>query len=193
MIINSKITEPSQIIFYLVLGNFLSGISSSFHVFAKRTIIGFVVGSAIIGIGIFSLISSIGFQTVDVNETFGVGESTSYQITPNSGAQQNMKITGEKFDIKLSSPGTGLQIPNEEKDGTIESYEDELVLDWVHQEDGVTRIHIQNTGSIDLEVDASLNVTTDPILFSYHIIVITSGVIIIGFSMGFTLRKPKGF
>ena len=160
---------------------------------AKRTIIGFVVGSAIIGIGIFSLISSIGFQTVDVTETFGVGESTSYQITANSGAQQHMKITGEKFDIKLSSPGTGLQIPNEEKDGTVESYEDELILDWVHQEDGVTRIHIQNTGSTDLEVDASLNVTTDPILFSYHIIVITSGVIIIGFSMGFTLRKPKGF
>ena len=104
-----------------------------------------------------------------------------------------MKITGEKFDIKLSSPGTGLQIPNEEKDGTVESYEDELVLDWIHQEDGVTRLHIQNTGSTDLEVDASLNVTTDPILFSYHIIVITSGVIIIGFSMGFTLRKPKGF
>ena len=44
-----------------------------------------------------------------------------------------------------------------------------------------------------MTVEATLNVTTDPILFSYHFIVIISGMIIIGFSMGFTIRKPKGF
>ena len=57
----------------------------------------------------------------------------------------------------------------------------------------MTRIKIQNTGSTELNVLATLNVTSDPILFTYHLIVITSGVVIIGFSMGFTLRKPKGF
>lgn len=153
---------------------------------SKRTIIGLIVGSAIIAIGIYSLISDIGFQTVDVNETFGVGESTSYQIRANSGATQTMTISGEKFDLKLSSPGDGLQLPNT-------SYTDETTLNWTHIEDGVTMIKLQNTGSTDLQVDASLNVTVDPILFTYHLVVITAGVVIIGFSMGFTLRKPKGF
>lgn len=158
---------------------------------SKRTIIGLVVGSAIIGIGIFSMISDIGFQTINVDETFGVGESTSYQIHANDGAKQHMKITGEKFDLKLSSPGTGLQIPKE-GDSPV-SHEKEVTLDWIHLEDGVTQIFLQNTGSTEMHVEANLTITTDPILFTYHIIVIISGMVIIGFSMGFTLRKPKGF
>ena len=153
---------------------------------AKRTIIGFIVGSLIIGIGVYSLITGFGFQTVEVNEIFGVGESTSYQIKANNGASQNMKIIGDSFDLEMNSPGDGLQIPNT-------SYKKELSLEWVHLEDGITFIEIQNTGSTDFQVTATLNVTTDPILFTYHLVVITAGVIIIGFSMGFTLRKPKGF
>ena len=152
----------------------------------KRTIIGLVIGSAIIGIGIYSLISDIGLQEVKVDETFGVGESTSYQIRANAHAAQNMTITAEKFDLKLSSPGDGLQIP-------LTSKSDYVNLEWYHLEDGVTTIDLQNTGSSDLHIIATLNVTVDPILFTYHLVVITSGVVIIGFSMGFTLRKPKGF
>ena len=153
---------------------------------SKRTIIGIIVGSAIIGIGVYSLISDIGLHTIPVNETFGVGESTSYQIHANKNAVQHMTIMGEKFDIQLSSPGAGYKIP---KTSSVK----ELTLEWTHLEDGVTVIHLQNTGSSKLKVEATLQVTTDPILFTYHIIVITSGMVIIGFSMGFTLRKPKGF
>ncbi|QDI89118.1 hypothetical protein Nisw_06060 [Candidatus Nitrosopumilus sp. SW] len=153
---------------------------------SKRTIIGLVVGSIIIGIGAYSLISDIGLQTVEVDETFGIGESTSYQIRANSGAKQLMTISGDKFDLKLSSPADGLQIPTT-------SHSKEVTLDWVHLEDGVTMINIQNTGSTDLHIVATLNITVDPILFTYHLVVITAGMVIIGFSMGFTLRKPKGF
>ncbi|HEY4680354.1 MAG TPA: hypothetical protein VIH04_03705 [Nitrosarchaeum sp.] len=153
---------------------------------SKRTIIGIIVGSAIIGIGIYSLISDIGLQTIQVNETFAVGESTSYQINANEHANQHMKIIGEKFDLKLSSPGDGLQIPKT-------SHTKEVTLDWTHLKDGMTIINLQNTGSSELKVEATLQVTSDPILFPFHIMVIISGMIIIGFSMGFTLRKPKGF
>ena len=153
---------------------------------SKRTIIGIIVGSAIIAIGIYSLISDIGLQTIQVNETFAVGEPTSYQITANEHAQQHMEITGEKFDLKLSSPGDGLQIPKT-------SYIKEVTLDWTHLKDGITVINLQNTGSSELKVEATLEVTSDPILFPFHVMVIISGMIIIGFSMGFTLRKPKGF
>ena len=152
----------------------------------KRTIIGLIIGSAIIGIGIYSLISDIGLQEVNVDETFGVGESTSYQIKSIKHSDQKMTIIGEKFDLTLSSPGKGMQIPTT-------SHTNEISLEWVHLEDGVTMINLQNTGSSDLRVIATFNVTVDPILFTYHLVVITSGVVIIGFSMGFTLRKPKGF
>ncbi len=153
---------------------------------SKRTIIGIIVGSAIIAIGVYSLISDIGLQTIQVNETFAVGESTSYQINANEHATQNMKITGDKFDLKLSSPGDGLQIPQT-------SHIKEVTLDWTHLKDGITVINLQNTGSSELKVEATFEVTSDPILFPFHMMVIISGMIIIGFSMGFTLRKPKGF
>ena len=153
---------------------------------APRTIIGFIVGSAIIGIGVYSLVSGFGFQTIDVDETFEIGEATSYQISANKGAHQQMMITGDKFDLQLSSPGDDPQIPST-------SFTKETTLDWAHFEDGVTRIKIQNTGPSELHILATFNVTPDPILFTYHFLVIISGIIIIGFSMGFTIRKPKGF
>jgi hypothetical protein len=155
-------------------------------VLATRTLIGFIVGSVIIGIGVYSLVSGLGFQTVDVDETFEIGEATSYQISANKDAQQQMKITGDRFDLQLSSPGGDLEIP-------LTSFTKETTLNWVHLEDGVTRIKIQNTGSSEMHIQATLNVTSDPILFTYHLVVIITGIVIIGFSMGFTIRKPKGF
>jgi hypothetical protein len=68
-----------------------------------------------------------------------------------------------------------------------------LILDWVHTEDGQTIILIQNTGGSDLEVTANTNQTPDPFGITFDLMVMTSGVVILGFSLGFTLRKPKGF
>ena len=153
---------------------------------ATRTVIGFIVGAAIIGIGVYSLVTGIGFQTIEVDETFEIGESTSYQISANKGAQQQMTITGEKFDLKLSSPGGDPEIP-------LTTFTKEQTFNWAHLEDGVTRIQIQNTGASELHIVGTLQVTSDPILFTYHLVVIISGIVIIGFSVGFTLRKPKGF
>jgi hypothetical protein len=99
-----------------------------------------------------------------------------------------MKIVGDAFDLKLQSPADGLQIPNT-------SYKKELTLDWVHLADGETKILIQNTGNDELSITITgeLIRSSDPIWFTFDLMVITSGMVIIGFSMGFTLRKPKGF
>lgn len=154
--------------------------------FTKRTGIGLGVGGIIIGIGLYALITSIGFQTITIHETISAGDSLPYKITANQNAHQVMTITGEKFDVQLQSPGDGFQLPTT-------TFTKETTLDWVHLEDGNTIISIQNVGSSEVAIDATLEITTDPILFTYHIIVITSGVVIIGFSMGFSLRRPKGF
>ena len=154
---------------------------------ATRTLIGIVVGSLIIGLGGFSLVNTLA-PTISMNENFviGSGDSASFSIPAPKDAPQYMMIVGDAFDVKLASPGEGLNISNT-------SYKKELILDWVHTEDGQTIILIQNTGGSDLEVTANTNQTPDPFGITFDLMVMTSGVVILGFSLGFTLRKPKGF
>ncbi len=153
---------------------------------SKRTIIGLVVGSIIIGIGGYSLITHIGTITINENYIVGTGDSTVYTIPAPDGTPQQMKIVGDSFDLEMTSPADGLQIPNT-------SYKKELSLEWTHLEDGPTIIKIQNTGNTELEITGTLIRSSDPIWFTFDLMVIISGMVIIGFSMGFTLRKPKGF
>lgn len=153
---------------------------------SKRTIIGLVVGSAIIAIGGISLLQHFGTITINENFVVDVGDSTFYTIPAPANTPQSMTITGDTFDLKLESPGDGLQIPKT-------SYKNEKKLNWIHLIDGETKIQIQNTGNKELKITGLLIRSSDPIWFTFDIMVITSGIVIIGFSMGFTLRKPKGF
>ena len=153
---------------------------------SKRTIIGLIVGSAIIAIAGASLIIHIGTITINENYVVEVGDSALYTIPAPIHTTQSMTITGDTFDLKLQSPGDGLQIP-------LTSYKKELPLDWTHLEDGESIIQIQNTGNTELSITGVLIRSSDPIWFTYDLMVIISGMVIIGFSMGFTLRKPKGF
>jgi hypothetical protein len=141
----------------------------------------------IIGLGGFSLVNTLA-PTISMNENFviGSGDSASFSIPAPKDAPQYMMIVGDAFDVKLISPGEGLNISNT-------SYKKELILDWAHAEDGQTIIVIQNTGASELEITANTNQTPDPFGITFDFMVIISGVIILGFSLGFTLRKPKGF
>ena len=154
---------------------------------AVRTIIGLVVGSLVIGLGAFALVNSLA-PTISMNENFiiSTGDSEFFTIPAPKDAPQYMMIIGDSFDLKLTSPGDGFSIANT-------SYKKELVLDWSHTEDGQTIIVIQNTGASELEITANTNQTPDPFGITFDFMVITSGVVILGFSLGFTLRKPKGF
>ena len=153
---------------------------------SKRTVIGLIVGSAIIAIGGYSLLTHIGTITIQEDYTLSVGDSIPYTIPAPAHTPQTMKITGNAFDLKLQSPADGLQIPNT-------SYKDDLTLEWTHLADGETKILVQNTGNSEVSITGELIRSSDPIWFTFDLMVITSGMVIIGFSMGFTLRKPKGF
>lgn len=152
----------------------------------KKTIIGIIVGTIITGIGIYALLTSFGIQTIQVNDTFEIGEETSYVLDAPQHAEQVLNITGDSFDLSLKSPYNGLQIP-------LEPHSKHVSLQWFHLGDGQSIIKIQNTGSSELEVVGVVKVTSDPMMFTYHIMVIISGLVIIGFSAGFSVRKPKGF
>jgi len=92
-----------------------------------------------------------------------------------------MTITGDTFYLNLQSPGDGLQINQT-------SYKDKLNLDWVHLEDGETKIQIQNTGNTELEITGVLIQSSDPIWFTYDLMVIISGMASLAASLG---RKSK--
>jgi len=153
---------------------------------SKRTIIGLIIGIAIIAIGGASLLQHIGTITINENYVVEVGDSALYTIPAPINTPQSMTITGDTFDLKLESPGDGKQIP-------LTSYKDKLELDWTHLMEGESIIQIQNTGDKELSITGILIRSSDPIWFTYDFMVIISGMVIIGFSMGFTLRKPKGF
>jgi hypothetical protein len=154
---------------------------------SKRTIIGLIFGIAIITLGAASLIQHTGLHTDDFQDVIEVGSPAFYTIPAPNHTPQHMMITGDAFDLKLSSPSTGLQIPN------VTSYKNELTLDWVHVADGETKIQIQNTGNTELEISGIIITSYQPEIFTLDLMVMITGVIIIGFSLGFTLRTPKGF
>ncbi|MFB5631355.1 MAG: hypothetical protein ACE5RN_07180 [Nitrosopumilaceae archaeon] len=153
---------------------------------SPRTIIGIIVGSAIIGIGIYALISSIGLHQVDFNDTFLPGESTKYSFFAPKSAKQWINITGDSFEVSLRTPRGGIQINNE-------TYKKELSIEWVHLIDGDSILNLKNTGDSSINAKGYFSIFTEPIQITYHILVITAGVIIIGFSAGFSVRKPRGF
>jgi hypothetical protein len=156
-------------------------------VLSKKTIIGIIIGSIIIALGAVSLIMNMGpISTNDFNDFVETGDQASYTIVGPVNSTQSLKIIGDTFDLNLKSPGGGLQISKK-------TYEKELKLDWVHFEDGETKIQIQNTGNRELKITGILMQSLDPIWVTYDLMVIITGLVIIGFSMGFTLRKPKGF
>ena len=153
---------------------------------STRTIIGIVVGSVIIAIGSYALVTSFGLQTVNVDDTFQVGESTSYSFSAPEGSTHYLNITADSFEVFLRSPSGGLQIKDEQ-------FKRELTFEWVHLEDGESRIKVNNTGNSELNIKGYMTILTDPILITYHLLVIITGVVIIGFSAGFSVRKPRGF
>jgi hypothetical protein len=154
-------------------------------VLTRTTGIGIGVGAAIIAIGLYALVSSIGLQTISVEEKVEINKSTTYHFVAPKSSHQNFKVTGDSFHVKLETPGDGIQ-----KD---EDFKKEITFDWYVLKEGANKIVIHNTGQSELDVVGTFEKNTDPILFTYHIMVITAGVVIIGFSAGFSIRKPKGF
>lgn len=152
---------------------------------SKFTIVGIGIGAVIIAIGAYALVTSIGLQTVTLDEKIDVTKSATYQFLAPKSSHQNFKVSGEKFHVKLTTPGDGIQ-----KD---EDFRNEITFDWYVLQEGTNKIVITNAGQTELHVIGTFQKNTDPLLFTYHFMVITAGIVIIGFSAAFSVRKPKGF
>jgi len=154
--------------------------------YSKRTGIGIGVGSVIIAIGVIALVTSFGLQTINVDDTYGIGEKTTYSLTAPAHAKQYINITGNSFNIDLKSPRGGLQIPERDHKNNVD-------IEWVHLQEGRSILKIRNTGNSELHVTGTMQALTDPMQIIFHVVVIISGIVILGFSSAFSMRKPSGF
>lgn len=152
---------------------------------SKRTIIGIGIGALAVGLGSFFLIQSILYNTHDVNEPVDIEKSDVFQFDVQKHYHELLNVTGSAFHVKLTTPSNGIQVDD--------NFVNQVSFDYVILDNGKNFINITNTGDSTLHVTGKLKAVTDPLVFTTHLIVITSGVLIIGISAAFSIRKPRGF
>lgn len=152
----------------------------------RRTVIGMAAGGAIVAIGAAALAAAIGLQDVPIDDAYGPGERASYRLAGPAGSNQTVTVRAESFEAEIEAPGGAGGVPRG-------PYAGEASFSWTHAEDGESRIFLQNRGQGEMSVAGSAQISTDPVHFTYHVLVITSGVVIIGFSAAFSARRPRGF
>jgi len=153
----------------------------------KFTIIGLVAGCIISGIGVISFTDSLltPIEKMEFNDIFQSGEKTTFPFSAPKDSKHYLTIEGDSFIVKIKSPDSD-EIINQ-------NFKNEADLSWINTIEGENIIFIENTGKSELIANGTLEKTRDPLFLTYHILVIIAGIVIIGFSAGFSVRKPKGF
>jgi len=153
----------------------------------KYTIIGLIVGCVISGLGVASMIDSFTnpIEIRQTNDTFGIGDSDKIRFNAPANSFQTLTIIGDTFDVKI--------LTSDEKNNIDNSYKNKADISWVNTIAGENVIKIQNTGNSELNAKGTLEKSRDPLFLTYHILVIIAGIVVIGFSAAFTVRKPRGF
>jgi len=153
----------------------------------KYTIIGLIAGCVISGLGVASMIDFLAnpVDVMEFDDDFGVGESTIFSFQAPENSFQTLTIIGDTFDVKI--------ITSDEKNNIDNSYKNKADISWVNTIAGENVIKIQNTGNSELNAKGTLQKSQDPLFLTYHILVIIAGIVVIGFSAAFTVRKPRGF
>ena len=153
----------------------------------KYTIIGLIVGSVISGLGVASMIDSFA-NPIEVRQTddiFGIGDSDKIRFNAPANSFQTFTVTGDTFDVKI--------LTADEKNNIDNSYRDKATFSWTNIISGENIIQIQNTGKSEFNISGTFELSRDPLFLTYHILVIIAGIVVIGFSAAFTVRKPRGF
>jgi hypothetical protein len=151
----------------------------------KKSAVGIGIGSIAVILGTFFLLQTMMSNVHDVNDIVDIGKSDVFQFDAQKHYHELLNVTGSSFHVKMKTPADGLRIDND--------FKNEVSLDWFSLETGKHFINITNTGGSVLHVTGKLQAVTNPLIFTSHLIVISSGVLIIGISAVFSIRRPKGF
>ena len=153
----------------------------------KFTIIGIIIGSSISILGVASMATSLNSpnEIQEDTTTFGIGDFDKINFNAPENSVQSLTVTGDSFDIKIITPDSSNDVDA--------SFNDKASFSWTSNSAGQTIITIQNTGDSGFTENYKFELARDPLFFTYSILVIIAGVVIIGFSAGFSAKKPKGF
>ena len=153
----------------------------------KYTIIGLIAGCIISALGVISMIDSFvnPIETIQTSDTFGIGDSDKIRFNAPANSFQTLTITGDTFDVKI--------LTTDEKNNIDNSYRGKETFSWTNMVSGENVIQIQNTGKSEFNISGTFELSRDPLFLTYHILVIIAGIVVIGFSAAFTVRKPRGF
>ena len=151
----------------------------------KRSAIGIGIGSIAVVLGTFFLLQTIMSNSHDVNDIVDIGKSDVFSFDAQKHYHESLNVTGGSFHVKMKTPSTGLQVDDD--------FKNQVSFDWYSLDNGKHFINITNTGGSILHVTGKLQAVTNPLIFTSHLIVISSGVLIIGISAAFSIRRPKGF
>ena len=153
----------------------------------KFTIIGLIIGGIISILGASSMIGSLSSpnEIQEDSATFGIGDMDKIQFNAPENSSQSLIITGDSFDVKITTPDSVNDVD--------QSFKNKANFSWTSADSGEITIIIQNTGDSEFTEDYKFELERDPLFFTYSILVIIAGIVIIGFSAGFSARKPKGF
>ena len=153
----------------------------------KYTIIGLVAGCIISGLGVASMIDSFAnpIEVRQTDDTFGIGDSDKIRFNAPANSFQTFTVIGDTFDVKV--------LTNDEENNIDNSYKDKATFSWTNMISGENIIQIQNTGQSEFNISGTFELSRDPLFLTYHILVIIAGIVVIGFSAAFTVRKPRGF
>jgi hypothetical protein len=153
----------------------------------KLTIIGIIIGCVISLLGAGSMVTSLNTPN-EIQEdtvTFGVGDLDKINFNAPENSSQSLTVIGDSFDIKITTPDSYNDVDA--------SFKNKASFSWTSTTAGQTIITIQNTGDSEFTENYKFELARDPLFFTYSILVIIAGVVIIGFSAVFSARKPKGF
>lgn len=154
---------------------------------SRRMMIGTVMGTIILSIGIASFITNIGLREFTIDETYENAASISpYNLRAPEGTVQSLTVVAESFE-------TLLRTPENQNEAAPESHTRSKILEWTHGPGQASLLNISNTGPGSLSVNGTLYSETDWVYLTYNFFVMISGLVIIGFSAGFGRRKPRGF
>ena len=153
----------------------------------KLTIIGIIIGCAISILGAASMVTSLNSpnEIQEDTATFGVGDLDKINFNAPENSSQSLTVIGDSFDIKITTPDSTNDVDA--------SFKNKASFSWTSTTGGQTIITIQNTGDSEFTETYKFELARDPLFFTYSILVIIAGVVIIGFSAVFSARKPKGF
>ena len=154
---------------------------------SKFTIVGLIIGSIISILGASSMIGSLNTpnEIQEDSATFGIGNIDKIQFNAPENSSQSLTVTGDSFDIKILTPDSSHDVD--------QNFKNKASFSWTSVTSGEITIIIQNTGDSEFTEDYKFELERDPLFFTYSILVIIAGIVIIGFSAGFSARKPKGF